>query len=66
MITMHDAQKIRAFIRDLEDIEVLKADVPPSFLADQDDEVRAAAWKAACDRADGMLRASLRALGVAA
>lgn len=64
MISLHDAQMIRALIRDLEDIDCLRSDVPDHFLVDQDDEVRVAAWKAALDEAERMIRARLREKGV--
>lgn len=65
-ITMHQAQQIRTFIRDLEDIDASGHNMPDQFLADQGDDVRVAAWKAALDCARGMVKAQLRALGVMA
>ena len=64
MITLHQAQQIRTFIRDLEDIDCNRANMSDRFLADQDDEVREASWKAALDMAESMIRDRLRKLGV--
>lgn len=64
MMSLHDAQMIRTFVRDLEDIDCLRSDVPDGFLVDQDDEIRVAAWKAALDEAERMVRARLREKGV--
>lgn len=64
MITLHQAQQIRTFIRDLEDIDCNRANMSDQFLADQDDEVREASWKAALDMAEFMIKDRLRKLGV--
>lgn len=64
MITLHQAQQIRTFIRDLEDIDCNRANMRDQFLVDQDDEVREASWKAALDMAESMIRDRLRKLGV--
>lgn len=66
MITLHQAQQIRTFIRDLEDIDSQRNDIPSQFLADQDDEVREASWKSALWVAESMIRDELRKLGVEA
>lgn len=64
MITINDAHKIRMFIIDLQDIECCKNNVPDQFLADQDDEVREAAWAAALAMAESIIRSRLRTVGV--
>jgi hypothetical protein len=63
MITLHQAQQIRVFINDLEDIRQ-RANMGSQFLADQDDEVRESSWKAALDMAEAMIKDRLRKLGV--
>jgi hypothetical protein len=64
MITLHQAQQIRTFIRDLEDIDCNRANMSDQFLADQDDEVREFSWRAALDMAESMIKGRLRKLGV--
>lgn len=64
MITLHQAQQMRVFINDLEDIDCQRANMSSQFLADQDDEVRESSWKAALDMAEAMIKDRLRKLGV--
>ena len=64
MMTLHQAQQIRTFIRDLEDIDCNRANMSNQFLADQDDEVREYSWNAALDMAESIIKSRLRALGV--
>ena len=64
MITLHQAQQIRTFIRDLEDIDSQRNDIPSQFLADQDDEIRQEAWTSGLNMAEIMIKARLRKLGV--
>jgi hypothetical protein len=64
MITLHDAQKIRSFLQDLEDIQCVRPDIPDGFLSDQDYEIRSASWRAAMDMAEAMIKDRLRKLGV--
>lgn len=63
-ITLGDANKIRIFIRDLEDIDCLRNEIPGYFLVDQDEKVRESSWKSALDMSESMIKAELRKLGV--
>ena len=64
MITLTQAQNIRSFIRNLEDVHFHRGNMPDRFLADQEEDVRVASWNAAMDMAESMARDSLRKLGV--
>lgn len=65
-VTMAQAQQIRVSMADLDDLPCLRAQGPPEtgFLPDQEDDVRVAAWNAALDVAEAMVRAKLRQCGV--
>ena len=71
MMSLQDAVVVGILTRDLDEIECLRgrngdAAPPNDFLTDQLEEARAAAWKAALDAAEGVIRAKLREKGVAA
>lgn len=67
-MSLADAEVAGILVRDLRDIECMRPprDPPDSFLVDYDDDVRAAAWKAALDAAEAVIRAKLREKGVGA
>jgi hypothetical protein len=66
MMSLADAQHVGVLTRDLLDIACIRKDTSPpdSFLADQDESVRAVAWKAALDAAETAIRVQLREKGV--
>jgi hypothetical protein len=66
-ISMDQAQRIRTLVADLDDFPCLRTQGPEGrFLPAHAEDVRAAAWTAALDAAEGMIRAQLRELGVEA
>lgn len=66
VMSLADAEIVGVLTRDLREVLCMRTprDPPDSFMVDQDEDVRQAAWNASLDAAEAVIRAKLRAKGV--